>query len=91
MSLAAVRRNFAGAWGLASLLFLCSFFIISPTETKDSQRFLGTVGEAINTFKTSVDKGSNIIGIGLLFHMLTDFIDCLMTNSSYLNPTDFAL
>jgi hypothetical protein len=23
----------------------------------------------------------NIIGVGLLFHMLTDFIDCLMSNS----------
>jgi hypothetical protein len=27
-------------------------------------------------------KPFNIIGIGLLFHMLTDFIDCLMTYSS---------
>ena len=27
-------------------------------------------------------KPFNIIGIGLLFHMLTDFIDCLMMYSS---------
>ncbi|MFT6883590.1 MAG: hypothetical protein ACJAVY_002396 [Marinoscillum sp.] len=26
-------------------------------------------------------KPYNIIGIGLLFHMLTDFIDCMMMNS----------
>ena len=28
-----------------------------------------------------IRKPFNIIGIGLLFHMLTDFIDCLMSNS----------
>jgi len=27
-------------------------------------------------------KPFNIIGIGLLFHMLTDFTDCLMMSSS---------
>lgn len=28
-------------------------------------------------------KNARVIGVGLLFHMFTDFIDCLLSNACY--------